>query len=251
MLAIGEDRARYTIPKSFLIKHPGIPSKKSTYCNTSRNNYTYLGTLNNHYTSSSTTIELPNVDTDVAHTLVHYFYSGSYQTLKTRGASTVDRNATEYKRGLKAYCVAMWYKLSGLETLAKERIEHISGAVPVLAALYSIKIAFSTAPTNDQWLLEHLQKELEEAFRVDDALFTTDEFADWVGGVQAFDRAVLKSVARILRDSLHARLAHSEDALCEEFVCKMPLAPGCDGVAVDVEREEYPAAMVPDCAGAL
>lgn len=197
------------------------------------------------------TIELPNVDTDVAHTLVHYLYADSYQTLQTRDASEADINATEYTRGLKAYCAARWYNLSGLEALAKERIEQLSGAVPALAALDRIKTAFSTAPANDQWLPGYLDKELKRAFRVDDALFTTAEFADRVGGVSAFDRAVVKSVARILKESLHAGLAHAEDTPHEEFVCKIPLAPGCAGAAADAKPEKCATAPALDCANAL
>lgn len=86
---------------------------------------------------------------------------------------------------------------------------------------------FSTAPANDQWLPGYLDKELKRAFRVYDALFTTAEFADRVGGVSAFDRVVVKSVARILKESLHAGPAHAEDTPHEEFVCKIPLAPSC------------------------
>ena len=48
-------------------------------------------------------IELPELDDDIGHTLVHYLYTGAYQTLKLRRV-TEDVEITEYKE-------AFWYTL--------------------------------------------------------------------------------------------------------------------------------------------
>lgn len=75
------------------------------------------------FSSFGRTIELPEVDEDIGHTLVHYLYDGTYQTLKPQGAAGPPDSTVEYRRGILAYCTARLYKLNGLVDHAISSIE--------------------------------------------------------------------------------------------------------------------------------
>jgi hypothetical protein len=68
-------------------------------------------------------IELPDLDDDVGHTLVHYLYTGAYRTLKLRGVVQDIEKITEYKKSVLVYSAARTYGLNGLEMLAKTHME--------------------------------------------------------------------------------------------------------------------------------
>lgn len=180
-MIVGSDEALYTILESSLEKYPALVARRYYYDNAQ--------------------VKLPNADSDVAHTLAHYVSTGEYQTLKTWDDSVEETYATEHRRGLQTYCASRHYQLHGLDELAKEKVLSLSDSIPVLTALGHIKSAF-TAVSDDDWLPAYLDHMLEKAFETDDAVFTADELADHVGAEPTFDQALVRSLGRLLRDSL-------------------------------------------------
>src|SRR5438034_1497253 len=85
-LLIGSSRIRYTVLQKFLCQSP----KWADACTSN---------------SWSRVIALPEVDEDLGHTLVHYLYTGTYQTLKLQDASvdTMSKRITEYRRNIQLY----------------------------------------------------------------------------------------------------------------------------------------------------
>lgn len=87
------------------------------------------------------------MDEDNSHALVHYLYTGTYQTLKlTDVSANASENTTglegrgkarkldrllEYKKSLRLYCTAKTYDLSRLETLCKVQIESFEDGISI------------------------------------------------------------------------------------------------------------------------
>ncbi len=103
-LSIGPSRIQYTVLQEFLRQCPEL----AHIC---RSN------------PWSRTIALPELDEDIGHTLVHYLYTGTYQTLKPRDVSGEVERITGYKRNVHLYCAARTYGPGGLELLVKGNIE--------------------------------------------------------------------------------------------------------------------------------
>lgn len=59
-------------------------------------------------------IWLTEIDEDVGHTLVHYLYTGEYQTLR----ESEHRRHTEYKRSVLVYCAASNLEIVDLGDMA-------------------------------------------------------------------------------------------------------------------------------------
>ncbi|KAH2775726.1 hypothetical protein KXW38_001174, partial [Aspergillus fumigatus] len=80
---IGSSGKRYTIPENLLSKAATLPSSQDV--------------------SGSPAVILSDVDEDIGHTIMHYLYTGNYETVKPPSTSELPRRATEYTRSVFAY----------------------------------------------------------------------------------------------------------------------------------------------------
>jgi len=77
---------------------------------------------------------LPELDLNTAHTLVHYLYTGKYQSLNTLTSS--DKVIPEvYKLGAGVYCAAARYKLPGLAELAQNKLKSLDEEMSIFDIL--------------------------------------------------------------------------------------------------------------------
>ncbi|KAH7057191.1 hypothetical protein B0J12DRAFT_405490 [Macrophomina phaseolina] len=108
-------------------------------------------------------LALYNVDPDVAHTFVHYLYTGTYQTLRvpTPFAHSISQTVTEreHLRALLVYAAATEYGLDALRHLARERAESID--VPAWCVIKDVERAFRDLEGQDEWLDEYLRGAVE------------------------------------------------------------------------------------------
>lgn len=106
---------------------------------------------------------LYNVDPDIAHTFVHYLYTGTYQTLRGPSpfAYSFDQEEAEreHHRALLAYSAATEYELDGLRDLAKKKAEDID--IPAWCVIRDVERAFRDLEGQDEWLDGYLKGALE------------------------------------------------------------------------------------------
>jgi hypothetical protein len=69
-------------------------------------------------------IYLPDVDEGTGHVLIHYLYTGTYQTLDDIQFSPAEMARVEFKRAVLAYSAAKKYMLHGLQRLAGQQISY-------------------------------------------------------------------------------------------------------------------------------
>jgi hypothetical protein len=138
-------------------------------------------------------IELPKVDEDVGHTLIHYLHALVYQTLGTDESTP----KVEYRRSVLVYSTAVKYQIEGLATIAKQEMEKYDGVVTVVDMMAACRDAYKNSPENDPWLIKYLRVRLAAALEGDDTVFYQDRLLDQVGGPEEFSRMIFRIVVEI------------------------------------------------------
>ncbi|OJD22777.1 hypothetical protein ACJ73_05871 [Blastomyces percursus] len=118
-------------------------------------------------------IKLPDVDEDIGHTLVHFLYTGTYETLGSAPDPRISSAAGEYRRSTLVYQVARTYGLPELEALAKKYMEHFGGSVSIFDILRAAKGVFSKLPDDEVWLPRYIKTKLQRAFVSDETTCVT------------------------------------------------------------------------------
>ena len=159
-------------------------------------------------------IRLPDVDKDDGHALVHYLYTGAYQTIKPTDVSAVASDSTtglegsgkerkldrllEYKRSVRLYCTAKTYGLCRLEALCKIQIESFKASNSIWDTLDIAEEVYKKLPINDtKWFSMYLEGKMQAAINEDKHLLARKKFQDSVGRNMRFDKALLKIIAQI------------------------------------------------------
>ena len=149
-------------------------------------------------------ITLTDVDEDIGHTVVHFIYTGTYETLTTASESRIIHLAREYKRSIQAYHAARAHKLHDLEVLAKWHIENLGESVSIFDMLQAVRTVFSKLPDDEVWLHSHINMKLRSALELEETVFMRDEFYREFGEDPVFDKAVMRMVVNIFSSRILA-----------------------------------------------
>src|SRR6266516_1935950 len=164
------------------------------------------------------TISLPDVHEDLGHTLVHYLYTGTYQTLKSQdisGDAKIKRFA-EYKRNIGLYCVARMYGLGGLESLTKTNIENLGVGIPIFDLLDIAKDAYYKLSDDEVWFTDYLKAKIKQEFEADKMMFTSPKFIDCFGSVGRFDKALVKILVETCTEKIATFTSIGNKSISEE-----------------------------------
>jgi len=101
-----------------------------------------------HCSCSSSLVDLQELDEDTVHTVIHYLFTGNYQTLKPVDFQPPSTLSEHQKSGL-AYCAARLYELESLESLAKEQIEKLEQSLSVFDITNTTRIILHKLPEID------------------------------------------------------------------------------------------------------
>lgn len=183
-LLIGPKKARFRVPRAFLSESPQWSRPHSPE---------FSGW------SDEDNIDLPGVNEEVGHTLVHYLYTGTFQKLQ----SPEDDDLTaELKNNVHLYGIATNYGLVGLKELALEKIQTQEGLGDIFDTLVAIKEASKTLPQDDLGLKPYIKKELKAALESDDTLFEKERFLELFGEAKQFDRILIRIVTEIYSEKV-------------------------------------------------
>lgn len=177
------------------------------------------------------------MDEDIGHTLVHYLYTGTYQTLGLLRVSGDVKRRTEYQSNIRLYCVARTYGLDGLELIAKSNISNFKEKISILDLLDIAEEAYRKLSDDEVWLTDYLTKQIKAAFKADETLFTRQCFLDHIGNVKNLDKALVKSIVEIYVDKM-ASMASNEEIAFEEAPCKAPCGPACEDPPAPASSDE-------------
>jgi hypothetical protein len=162
------------------------------------------------------------LDEDIGHTLVHYLYTGTYQTLKLRGGSDDAGRITEYRISVLAYCAARMYGLNGLNRFAKDNIERLGKGIPIFDFLDVTREAYPKLPEDETWFSDHLKKRIKSAFEANGNLFKQSGLVDRIGKVSAFDKALLKIIVEVYNERIAGLISEKHNP------CEVDPSPSCE-----------------------
>lgn len=177
-------RKKYGVPGYFLRKYPQF----------------------NHQ-SWDTSVLLSDVHEDVGHTLVHFLYSGCYETIDSPPDEEQSEIAREYRKAVLAYQASRTYKLSGLETLAKGYIEYFGAAMTTLDILQITRNTFAKLPEDETWLINHVKLCLQQLLASEQSKSDLDALYEVFGQEHSFESVMTKMMLEILS----SRLCHRDN----------------------------------------
>ncbi|RDW93645.1 uncharacterized protein DSM5745_00967 [Aspergillus mulundensis] len=173
---------RYTIPRAVLAKTPSFPQPAG----------------------NKRTITLSYVDSDIGHTLVHYLYTGTYQTLHEPLARSAEfREKVEYNRSVLTYRAAVSYGLDGLAEQAKKYMKIFDKNISVHEILSIAKETFVSAE-KDAWFSEYLSETIKSRFETDEEAFREEGFCEAFGAIPEFSKFLARLMSDIYADKLDA-----------------------------------------------
>lgn len=140
------------------------------------------------------TIWLSDVDEDVGHTLMHYLYTGHYQTLKLPSVWGVPKRTIEYTRSVLVYRTALNYGLKPLEDLAKRYMEIFDQHIHVFDIIRLARKHFPNVVDN-KWYFDYLTERILAAFDANEEVFHSEQYFEGFGEAPEFDTFLGKTIA--------------------------------------------------------
>ncbi|KAF2477758.1 uncharacterized protein BDR25DRAFT_299558 [Lindgomyces ingoldianus] len=179
-LDVGPSQTRFLVHRTLLEQSPVLGAKPISFLWGDK--------------SITDVIPLPDLDESTAHTLVHYLYTGMYQTLHSYNLEK-DGFVHGYKLGTCVYCAATRYKIPGLADLAKDRITFFGESLSILEVLsVARESAFPVLPEEESWFPAYLENAIRGAFSKDPELFSKPDFSDQIEGDRRFRQVVMKAI---------------------------------------------------------
>ncbi|KAM6482893.1 hypothetical protein HDV62DRAFT_405668 [Trichoderma sp. SZMC 28011] len=112
-----------------------------------------------------TRLKFPDVSDDVGHVMIHYLYTGTYQSLRPEGSEVQKALATEFSTSIRAYNAAETYELPNLAELAKVEIERLGEKLQISLVFDILREVCPNPGTGDVWLSNVLKNRLKSFLR--------------------------------------------------------------------------------------
>lgn len=145
-------------------------------------------------------IPLDEVREDIGHTIVHYLYTGEYQTLAVEEEGAIRER--EYERSVRVYCAALEYDMHDLTSKAMRYIEHFHDSVDIFRILPVAAGAWDSLPKDNTWYPDYLDRRLAAAFESDHDIFKKADFMKCVGKSLGFDRHLVSTMTKLYSDKI-------------------------------------------------
>ncbi|KAH2679558.1 hypothetical protein KXW53_005819 [Aspergillus fumigatus] len=178
---IGSSEKCYTIPENLLSKATTLPCCQDV--------------------NGSPVVILSEVDEDIGHTIMHYLYTGKYETVKPPSTSELPRRATEYIRSVFAYRVAVRHGLDGLAEHAKRYIQIFDKEVSIIDIISLGRKAFPKI-SEEPWFSEYLTARITASFEADEGIFQREQFFEGFGETLDFDKFLGKVMAQVYSNKI-------------------------------------------------
>jgi hypothetical protein len=135
--------------------------------------------------------------------LVHFLYTGKYETICSQLDIDTSDLAKEYRKSLLVYQASRTYGLTDLEALAKYYVEHLGEEMSTHDILRITRDVFSKLPEGETWLPSYIEKALKCLLKPGNSEFDLDDVYKTLGHDHHFDNTVMKMMVQIL--SAHLR----------------------------------------------
>jgi hypothetical protein len=120
-------------------------------------------------------VRLSDVDEDIGHTIIHYLYTGEYQTVKASSISELPRRTVEYTRSVFAYRAAVSHGLDGLAEHAKRYMQILNKEVSIIDIISLGRKAFPEYQKSHGFP-KYLTTRIAASFEADEGVFQREQF---------------------------------------------------------------------------
>ncbi|KZL63824.1 hypothetical protein CI238_12786 [Colletotrichum incanum] len=110
-------------------------------------------------------IRIRDVPDEAGHVLVHYLYTGTWQTLHENHPQHDSKTSAHFETSVHVYAAARAYSLPGLAELAKENICQSADALPALEVIVLAAGACEFLLDDDSWFLAFIKLRVGHLFK--------------------------------------------------------------------------------------
>ncbi|KAH6961734.1 hypothetical protein BKA56DRAFT_598988 [Ilyonectria sp. MPI-CAGE-AT-0026] len=111
--------------------------------------------------SRTTELRLKNVSQNAGHVLVHFLYTGKYQTLRVDIPAPLDRLAAQFRTCLQVYVASKTYELRDLQILVQIELQQLGQKVDIPDLIAVTEEIYAGAHLGDLWFQSFIHSELE------------------------------------------------------------------------------------------
>jgi len=190
----GEERRVYYVPQDLLRSLERIVSPSSSF-------------------SLRGKISLPDVDANTGHVLVHYLYTGTYQTLCNKNISPGEETNIEFKQAILAYVVATDHQLHGLKQLAKRKVKQLGTEMSIYDIVNNVKEDFSKLSDEAAWFKDYLFEKVKAMFEQDYTTFVRSSLFDCIENA-----SLTKILANFIIELYNDKIKHTINLQQEQFI---------------------------------
>ncbi|KAK0756244.1 hypothetical protein N5P37_011159 [Trichoderma harzianum] len=171
-----QDASRLYVPDHLLVKSPKLssPDENGIY----------------H-------LDMPH---EVAHVVVHYLFTDTYQCLRPKGSSLNEKLIAEFLTSIRVYIVARDYKLPLLEELAQAEITRLGSGFRIPLVFDLVQEAYPHPSLDDTWLRQYLKSRLSILFTDPKELLEWDPAHE--PKTTTISDILLKNILELLRDNI-------------------------------------------------
>lgn len=190
------------------------------------------------WNSIPTTHHFNDIDAKLGHTIVHYFFTGTYEIIETREEDHLSTASLELQRAIEVSNVAGKYGLSKLQDLAAAQFKKHLESFAICDVLDAVANVPSLSPNHTTWLSTAIFKKLQQEYSKHDSFFTSERFKAYFGRNASLDLALLQCTVDILSNKItdlksrEAGLA-SESMPVEESTCVEESTPAEEPMTPD------------------
>lgn len=148
---------------------------------------------------------LHDIHEDAGHTLVHFLYSGEYETINEPLNEDTSDIGREYKRSILVYQASRKYGVDALEARAQKYIQHFGDGLPLHDMLRITRDVFSRLPEGESWLPCFINTRLQHMLDPSKIACSLSDLYSNLGHNHHFDSIVLKMVVEIFSVRLSFR----------------------------------------------
>lgn len=118
------------------------------------------------------------MDTESGHIIVHFLYTGQYQTLPSDEEQPCHSHGrVDFKKAISAFIAAKKYGLTSLQELARNKIFQCAEDISIVQAAHGIgKDVLSTMQEDASWLQTLVIQKAEKAFVTNNEIFISNSF---------------------------------------------------------------------------
>ena len=147
-------------------------------------------------------VTLRKISAETGHTIVHYLYTGSYQTLESKPSSVPEQDEFGLKQALLVYRAASSHALDDLQQLAMLRIEEHTAAMDLNRVLDITRSQFPKKSEVSGTMQEFIRKRIQKAFEEDHTVFADDAFCTGLLKEHRMNDWVMRHVIQLMSDKL-------------------------------------------------